>query len=48
MTTYADAYDMGWEAFLCGAYRNDNPFEVGTEQREAWITGWTDCKNEEI
>ena len=49
MTSYVDAYDMGYQAFLNGAFRNDNPFNPNEEalQYEGWITGWVDCKEEE-
>lgn len=49
MTSYLDAYDMGYEAFLSGAFRNDNPFNPNEEalQYEGWITGWVDRKEEE-
>lgn len=47
--TYADAYHVGYEALLNGAFRNDNPFSSVEDplQYEAWVTGWVDCKEEE-
>lgn len=48
MTTYQDAYDMGYKAFKEGAYRNDNPFDKEEEPllNEGWTTGFIDAREE--
>lgn len=38
VTTLAE--DDGFEAFVMGKCRADNPFHIGSDSFKAWLRGW--------
>ena len=33
-------FEAGFEAFMEGHLIDSNPFELDTEESDAWLTGW--------
>jgi ribosome modulation factor len=39
-------YQKGWFACKAGKLKNENPYELGTEECSEWILGWNNCFDE--